>query len=73
MLPDDPELYARFEEHFRNNFFWKIIEQKENFIAQKENRPNAQDNMPTKKELVALKQKITDLQANYSLATATEE
>lgn len=29
--------------------------------------------MPTKKELVALKQKITDLQANYSLATATEE
>ena len=26
VLPDDPELYAKFERTFRNNFFWKIIE-----------------------------------------------
>lgn len=56
ILPDDPALYARFEEHFRNSFFWKIIEHKENMIAAKESRPNANDNMPTKAELNELKQ-----------------
>lgn len=29
LLPDDPKVYAKFEANFRQNFFWKIIQQKE--------------------------------------------
>ena len=72
ILPDSPELYAKFEENFRNGFFWKIIEHKENMIVSLQQRGDS-SGIPTKKQLNALKQQIEDLQANYSLATATEE
>lgn len=32
LLPDDPKLYERYEENFRNKFFWKIIKQKEKLV-----------------------------------------
>ena len=33
VLPDSPNIYAKFEETFRNSFFWKIIEHKENMVT----------------------------------------
>ena len=55
MLPDSPELFAKFEEHFRNKFFWKIIQHKENMIQAMQSRPGDQSNMPSKAELNKLK------------------
>lgn len=33
LLPDSAETYAKFEANFRNMFFWKIIEDKENMVT----------------------------------------
>lgn len=38
ILPDSPDVYAKFEENFRNSFFWKIIEHKENMIVSLQQR-----------------------------------
>ena len=32
VMPDSAQVYAKFEENFRNQFFWKIVEHKENMI-----------------------------------------
>lgn len=32
VLPDSAQVYAKFEENFRNMFFWKIVEHKENMV-----------------------------------------
>lgn len=71
VLPDSAEVYAQYEENFRNMFFWKIVEQKENMIANLSIRGDP--GIPTKKQLAELRRKIDELQANYSLSTATEE
>lgn len=34
VLPESAEIYAKFEANFRNMFFWKIIEFKENMVSQ---------------------------------------
>ena len=33
LLPDSAATYAKFEANFRNMFFWKIIEDKENMVT----------------------------------------
>lgn len=71
MLPDSADIYARFEDNFRNAFFWKIIEHKENMIATLGQRGDA--GIPSQRQLRELQKRIDDLQASYSLATATEE
>ena len=70
-MPDGADVYAKFEENFRNMFFWKIVEQKENMVANLSLRGDP--GIPSKKQLRELRQRIDDLMANYSLATATEE
>jgi hypothetical protein len=72
VLPNNPNVYAKFEENFRNLFFWKIIEHKENMVATLSNRGDA-SGIPSKKQLGELRKKIDDLQQEYSLATTTEE
>ena len=52
-------------------FFWKIVEQKENMVANLSLRGDP--GIPSKKHLSELRQRIDDLMANYSPATATEE
>jgi hypothetical protein len=71
-LPDDPNVYAKFEENFRNLFFWKIIEHKENMVSTLSNRGDA-NGIPSRKQIEELRQKIDKLQSDYSLATTTEE
>ena len=71
ILPDNPNIYAKFESNFRNQFFWKIIEHKENMVASLSARGDGA--IPSKKQLKELKEKIDNLQADYSLATTTEE
>ena len=72
VLPDSAETYAKFEANFRNMFFWKIIEHKENMVTQLAARGDA-SGIPSKKQLQELQQRIDTLQADYSLATTTEE
>lgn len=71
-MPDDPNVYAKFEENFRNLFFWKIIEHKENMVAALSNRGDA-NGIPSRKQIEELRQRIDKLQADYSLATTTQE
>ena len=71
VLPNNAAVYAKFEENFRNMFFWKIVEQKENMVANLSLRGDP--GIPSKKQLRELRQRIDELVANYSLATATEE
>ena len=33
VLPDSAAVYAKFEANFRNSFFWKIVEFKENMVT----------------------------------------
>lgn len=73
VLPDDPNVYAKFEENFRNNFFWKIIEHKENMVSNLSIMRDSMGSIPTKAQLEVLRKKIDDLQSDYSLATTTEE
>lgn len=49
VLPDSAQIYKKFEEHFRNLFFWKIIEHKENMVANIAARGH--DAIPSKKLL----------------------
>ena len=46
VLPDNPHLYAKFEENFRNDFFWKIIEHKENMVTNMSSKST--EKIPTK-------------------------
>lgn len=71
MLPDSASVYKKFEENFRNLFFWKIIEHKENMVQNIAARGH--DAIPTKQVLAKLQEKIDNLQANYSMSTTTEE
>lgn len=71
-MPDSAAVYAKFEENFREAFFWKIIEHKENMVTSRMARSDG-GGIPTQKQLAQLQQQIDDLQANYSLATATED
>ena len=72
VLPDDADTYAKFESNFRDLYFWKIIEHKENMVAQLSARGDA-SGIPSKKQLQELQERIEKLQADYSLATTTEE
>lgn len=38
ILPDDPIVYEKWEKKFRETFFWKIIQEKENIIQKKPQR-----------------------------------
>ena len=57
LLPDSAATYAKFEANFRDLFFWKIIEHKENLVAGLSARGDA-SGIPTKKQLAELKGKI---------------
>ena len=48
-MPDNAAVYAKFEENFRNMFFWKIVEQKENMIANLSMRGD--QSIPSKKQI----------------------
>ena len=48
VLPDDADTYAKFESNFRDLYFWKIIEHKENMVAQLSARGDA-SGIPSKK------------------------
>ena len=56
-MPDSGALYAKFEANFRDKFFWKIIEFKENMVTQLSNSRDS-TGIPTKKELKRLSDKI---------------
>lgn len=53
MLPDSAKTYAKFEANFRDMYFWKIIEHKENMVAQISARGDA-SGIPSKKLLKEL-------------------
>jgi len=60
VLPDSAAVYAKFEEHFRNQFFWKIVEQKENVLQTLALRGDS-SGIPSKAQLLELQQKIDGL------------
>ena len=35
ILPDDPYVYEKWEKKFRSQFFWKIIQEKEEMLSKK--------------------------------------
>lgn len=54
VLPDDPLVYDQFEANFRQQFFWKIVQQKEMII--KAITSNGKDTgLPSKEKLKKLK------------------
>ena len=71
ILPDDPNVYEQWEKKFRSQFFWKIIQEKDEMRAKKAARGDLK--IPSQAHLKELAQKITDLQDNYSLSTMNEE
>ena len=50
VLPDSAKVYAKFEENFRNLFFWKIVEHKENMVHSLSQRGD-QSGIPSKQVL----------------------
>ena len=59
ILPDDPEVYEKWEKRFRSMFFWKIIEEKEAIIHKRAQRGDLK--IPSKAQLRELAKKIDDL------------
>ena len=68
VLPDDPKLYERYEENFRDKFFWKIIKQKERLV--KNINSGFRDSfLPSNDKLRRLKNEIQKLQDDFTLAS----
>jgi hypothetical protein len=70
-LPDNVEDYERFEQNFRQNFFWKQLEQKEE-LTRKLNTTGTFGQIPSKEKLQGLKDKIDSLANNQNLSTDSE-
>jgi hypothetical protein len=67
-LPNDIKTYDKFESSFRQNFFWKQMEQKEE-LTKKLNMMSTFGSIPTHKELKEMRLKIDDLVNDNSLPT----
>lgn len=67
-MPDSSEKYEKFEGNFRQNFFWKQMEQKEE-LTRKLNMMSTFGSIPTHKELKKMRQKIDELVNDHTLAT----
>jgi len=70
-MPDSNELFDKYEVNFRQNFFWKQMEQKEE-LTKKLNMMNTFGSIPTHKELEAMKKKIDDIVNDHTAATQNE-
>ena len=72
VLPDDPRVYEKYDENFREKFFWKIIKQKEQ-IVKTLSSAGRDTGVPSNEKLQRLKKEIQQLQDDFTLATKDEE
>jgi hypothetical protein len=70
LMPDTYQRFEMFERNFRDNYFWKCVEEKE--IMKKNQKLDIQ-NMPTEEKLMATQAKINALQETQNLVNKTEE
>lgn len=70
-MPTDSETYEKFEKNFRQNFFWKQLEQKEE-LAKKLQMANTFGQIPTQDQLKEMKLKIDRMVNDQNLATQSE-
>lgn len=71
VLPADSDTYDKFETNFRQNFFWKQLEQKEE-LSKKLQQANTYGQIPTEEQLKELKNKIDKMVNDQNLATKSE-
>ena len=70
LTPDTQERYETFERNFRDNYFWKCVEEKE--VMKKTTRTEMVD-PPTEDALRTVQAKIIALQETENLVNKTEE
>lgn len=67
-MPDSIEVYNRFESNFRQNYFWKQMEYKDE-LTRKLNFTNTFGSIPSTKELKEMSERISKLVNDQSLPT----
>ena len=71
-LPDTHEEYSRWEANFRQNYFWKQLQYKEE-LTKKLNFINQFGRLPTKEQLNEMRKRIDDLANDHTTATESEQ
>lgn len=71
-LPNSTKTFLTYEKRFRDNFFWKLLKQKESLQAKLGNSGQF-GQVPSKEQIAELKAEIDELDLNCSLATKTAE
>lgn len=70
-LPDSAQVYEKFESNFRQNYFWKQLEQKEELTKKLQLSGNF-GQIPSHEQIKEMKLKIDALANDQNLATQSE-